>query len=859
MTDRNLFLRHEQKAVSGLFIFYLALMLVVSSFLIFTQPKETTVSAQVVPQYQDVSAGLPTESLWVSKVMFFDIDQDGTKDVFSLGPRKGDGENSLSVWKWTGAAWRQVNTEEGLSTIGHSSYGGYSFADFDNDGDWDIGAGSHGADEVDAFMNVAPSTYLETSLGLDTARDAWNIDFGDYNSDGNMDLLETGFWGMDSRAFAGSGLGTWLEQSTGLPEGHTSVEGHFCDVNNDGNLDIIATWGFYGWVYTGDGNGYWTNSSQGLPEGAWLGDSINWGDFNNDGNVDIVISYEGSTRAFAGDGTGHWTMDSAGLPDIQYEGVVLADMNNDKYDDLVAVTGSDPGYVHIYLYTGTNLWVKADTTIMQGNAKSWRLHVEDFDCNGHRDIVAGFGTDNDMTFPGSINVWRETTTPTDLDIQLAYPDGGEYFKSGSAWLVRWLSTIPAGSETRTVKLELSTSGAAGPWTLIEDNLPDTGVYQWTVPDEQGGNCYIRATISDSLGGEASDENDNAFGIDQVPGSNTPPEIEVTEPDGNDDEADEQYTITWTADDDDGDTLEIELYYDTDTDPGSGLTVIEAGLANTGSYDWDCSGVEEGDYYVHGVADDGNGGRRADYSPGTVSVTHTGPVNHDPVIRVTEPDGEDDEADTSYTITWEASDEDGDILEIELYFDNDTDPGNGRRAIETGLANTGSYDWDCSEVDDGGYYIYARVDDGNGSSADDYSPGKVLVSHRVNHDPVVELSSVDVVDDETLRLWWNATDEDDDPLEVTLYHDTDTDPGDGLVLIKDGQEASGSYDWDISDMNEGEYHILAAVEDGQGEKEEVTARSSLSVFLSPFPILRSCPSSFGQETSVQANGCSSRPG
>ena len=53
--------------------------------------------AQGTPEYNDVSNGLPTQSLWVSKVRLHDIDEDGTDEAFFIGPRKGQGDRSLHV------------------------------------------------------------------------------------------------------------------------------------------------------------------------------------------------------------------------------------------------------------------------------------------------------------------------------------------------------------------------------------------------------------------------------------------------------------------------------------------------------------------------------------------------------------------------------------------------------------------------------------------------------------------------------------------------------------------------------------------------------------------------------------------
>jgi len=493
---------------------FLAMAIMLTTLLVLV-PSQA--DGQTVPSYTDSSTGLPTADLWVTKLVFFDIDEDGDQDILALGPRKGDADKNLHVWKWGGSSWTEATATEGLSSIGHSSYGGFAFADFDNDDDWDIGAGSHGAADVNAYRKTGTATYIDSSIGLDTAEDAWNIEFGDFNSDGDMDLLETGFWGMDVKPFSGNGLGTWLERSTGLPDGHSRVDGFFCDFTNDGNLDIVATWGYADWVYLGDGNGTWTNSSEGLPGGSvGFGSGVGCGDFNDDGYNDIVLSVGGQTRGYAGDGTGNWTEVSTGLPAYDFSSIVLADMNNDGYDDVVGMIPSDPGVVELYLYTGANSWAKADTTTMQGNAKGYRVDVGDFDNNGFLDIAGGFGTD-DMALSGSIKIWRESSTASDLDVTLLHPDGGEMFKQGSVWFVEWISEVPSTSTGIEIELEYSTDGDGGPWTSIASGLPNSGVYQWDVPDVENDDCYIRITITDSGTGEASDTNDDPFGIGVAPG------------------------------------------------------------------------------------------------------------------------------------------------------------------------------------------------------------------------------------------------------------------------------------------------------------------------------------------------------
>jgi len=382
-------------------------------------------------------------------------------------------------------------------------------------------------------------------------------------------------------------------------------------------------------------------------------------------------------------------------------------------------------------------------------------------------------------------------------------------------MLAWYA-VDLDSENFTVELGFAPESDLSSPVFI-DKLENSYTYLWDVRYVPAGRYRLKATISDGMGAKS----DVWSGVVELRGGQPHPTItmEIIEPDGDDDEADDEYTIEWYANDEDGDTLSIALYYDTDSDPDNGKTAITTGLSNTGSYDWDCVLMPEGDYYILGIADDNNGSFASDYSTGRVHIQHHGtPGNHHPRIRVLEPDGDDDEADEEYTISWTASDQDEDTLTIALYHDTDTDPGNGKTLIASGLPDTGSYRWDTSEVDEDDYFICAVVDDGEGGTGDDYSSGTLRIRRDVvpgNHAPVVVISSVNVVDEETFRIWWNASDEDGDTPLVSLYYDNDTDPNNGKVLIENRLDAEGSYDWDISDMDEDNYYVYALADDRRG--------------------------------------------
>jgi hypothetical protein len=118
--------------------------------------------------------------------------------------------------------------------------------------------------------------------------------------------------------------------------------------------------------------------------------------------------------------------------------------------------------------------------------------------------------------------------------------------------------------------------------------------------------------------------------------NQAPVVSVSAP--NSDIADETFTIKWTASDPDEDTLTIDIYYDTDKDDDNGMTLVKSGESNSGSYPWDTSNLEEGNYYAYVVANDG------EFEVGSYSGRLT--IDHPDEIQVdTDDDGKPDSVDT----------------------------------------------------------------------------------------------------------------------------------------------------------------------------------------------------------------------
>jgi hypothetical protein len=66
-----------------------------------------------------------------------------------------------------------------------------------------------------------------------------------------------------------------------------------------------------------------------------------------------------------------------------------------------------------------------------------------------------------------------------------------------------------------------------------------------------------------------------------------------------------FTIRFAAADADADATAVSLYYDTDTNPSNGKTLIASGIpSSAGQFVWNSGGVPSGEYYIYAEVSDG---------------------------------------------------------------------------------------------------------------------------------------------------------------------------------------------------------------------------------------------------------------
>ncbi len=110
---------------------------------------------------------------------------------------------------------------------------------------------------------------------------------------------------------------------------------------------------------------------------------------------------------------------------------------------------------------------------------------------------------------------NHTIAVTFVDVQppsiaVTAPNGGETLNAGSNTNITW--TAADNAAVTTVDLELSRTGAGGPFESIASGLANTGTFDWLVSVPLTTHALVRATARDAAGLTAQDVSDAEFRI-----------------------------------------------------------------------------------------------------------------------------------------------------------------------------------------------------------------------------------------------------------------------------------------------------------------------------------------------------------
>ena len=445
---------------------------------------------------------------------FADLNQDGHLDMITIGdhgsPNIGTNQHGICVFfgNGTGTGWT-------LFQNGNFGYGGIAAGDINNDGKMDVAYGMHHNYNTGDFgdqlceaalgdgtgMNWTP---WDDSLGLNGENyGMFGTDLTDFDNDGLLDYAGNSF-GCCSGVHIYKNLGTGLwHQWMGCCLGNTGKYIQAGDINHDGNLDFVVS-NEVGSPYFGNGAGNFVlhhqNSLPPASQSTYC-DDVSLGDIDNDGDDDFAFTYSHGVYVYKwNDALQQWDNSSTGLPPAAsdyYMIARLADIDMDGYLDLVTESYNTLTLL-IYKGNGTS-WSFMQSFYLPNMGSVSDIAIADVDHNGYPDILlwARFQL-SIFTSVNKIKFFRQDSVATELHIAPTYPRNYECFPNNAVRFIHWVSAVP-GNHATSVKIELSTTGAGGPWTVIAAAAPNNGTYQWTVPGAiTSSNCYLQFTLYDSL-------------------------------------------------------------------------------------------------------------------------------------------------------------------------------------------------------------------------------------------------------------------------------------------------------------------------------------------------------------------------
>jgi subtilisin family serine protease len=212
------------------------------------------------------------------------------------------------------------------------------------------------------------------------------------------------------------------------------------------------------------------------------------------------------------------------------------------------------------------------------------------------------------------------------EIEITSPNGGADV-ADTFYVIRWTDDDPDDNARITLYNDMDTDPASGRVLIVsnlaEDPEGDGDSYLWdTTTLVEGRAFYVQAVIDDGTNEPMSVYSSGTVTIKHT-GGNSPPSVEIVDPDGDNDVADDAYSIEYLAYDPD-DIASVSLYWDTDATGFDGNTIVRDLEEDDGfgSYTWDTSALEDGLVaYVYAIVSDGQNPQARAYGAGPVTIDH----------------------------------------------------------------------------------------------------------------------------------------------------------------------------------------------------------------------------------------------
>jgi len=325
------------------------------------------------------------------------------------------------------------------------------------------------------------------------------------------------------------------------------------------------------------------------------------------------------------------------------------------------------------------------------------------------------------------------------------------------------------------------------------------------------------------------------------GSNNPPSLTVSQPDGVGDTVTQGASFNLTYDLSDAeDAATVSFYYDTDNLGADGTAIASCANRPEGTgatCAWDTTAVTPGNYYIYGVATDGTNPAVTVYSGGQVTINAA--ANNPPSLSISQPDGVGDTVTqgASFNLTYTLADAE-DAATVSFYYDVDNLGADGTAiaACANRPEGTGATcAWNTTAITPGSYYVYGVATDGVNGAVTIYSGGQVTINAAANNPPSLSISQPDGVGDAvtvgaSFNLVYTLSDV-EDVATVSFYYDTDNLGFDGTAIASCANRPEGSgatCAWDTTGLSAGSYYVYGIASDGVNGPVQLYSAGPLTV-------------------------------
>ncbi len=246
------------------------------------------------------AAALSMDGGWSFGSSTADYDNDGFLDLYvtNIGDNE-QGEGNFLYHNNGDGTFTRVTT--GAVALDADASSSSSWADYDNDGDADLFVPNGGTfTPVEALHALYQNNNDGTFTRLDTeaigiAR-SWGSfgNWADYDNDGDFDLFVTNYGGDNNILYINNGDGTFTRVTEGIlvNDGGDSVSATWGDYDNDGDLDVYVTNDFNedNDLYENLGGGQFAKITTGdLVSDGGRSNGATWVDYDHDGDLDLFV------------------------------------------------------------------------------------------------------------------------------------------------------------------------------------------------------------------------------------------------------------------------------------------------------------------------------------------------------------------------------------------------------------------------------------------------------------------------------------------------------------------------------------------------------------------------------------------